>query len=622
MAISYSNFLEISITASLMIAAILLFRVIFKRAPRWVFCLMWGVVALRLVLPFSLESRFSLLPEKEVISSSHAIGMIYDKDVTAQDVLSGRFPKEDTEFLVPDPNSSSIGSDSQITAPDSDIRNDQVHQGTANITVPDGDGTLSPDTEVTGEDKAPVKDKGLKITFSNVLFAVWVTGAALLAGYFAVSALSLRMRLNTATLLYKNIKQSDNIKSPFVLGLIFPKIYLPYNIDISDVEYVLAHEKAHISRGDHVTKVFAFALLSVYWFNPFVWIAYVMFCRDIELACDEKVIKELDADGRHAYSYALLNCSVKHRSFAGCPVAFGETDVRRRVKGVMGYKKPALSVIALALAACFLASLCLMTYPIAQEIEIPENIEIENNEQDDIDEIVPVFEHTNRGLTVTATEENPTDGRYSNFRLTSGDKSVDFTGDAHAEYSPYVYYKGMNGTDDPTTPELTGCGVSQIIVNFVTEHTEDTHKEEVHLFDARTLKEYEIVDVGAIIADNIKLRETKHYYVFEFFSTKVIMEKYDVEILGIDLSGDLIFDANYRYYPARVGPCTTDKDFVCEMLWQEEDGDVFARVELKFYFSGTKYIISSADLDIVDDSDMRISRCEDMDILNFERYYP
>jgi len=614
MAISYSTFLEMSVTASLMIVAILVFRQIFKRVPRWVFCLMWGIVAIRLVLPVSLESGFSLLPEKEMISSSAVIGMIYDKDVNAQDVLSGRFPSEDTN--VPSPDS------------DGDILNDRQHQSTSDITAPDGDGVILPDSQTTDIDVSSDENNG-SYTVKTVLFIVWVMGAVILAGYFAFSAISLKMKLSTATLLYKNIRQSENIKSPFVFGFFSPKIYLPYNIKPSDMPYVLAHETAHISRGDHITKVIAFSLLSLYWFNPLVWIAYVTFCRDVELACDEKVIKTLDTDGRRSYSYALLNCSVKRNSFAGCPVAFGETDVRRRVSGVMKYKKSGIAMIAFALAATVLASLCLMTYPIAQEPDnsgvVNTNDKTENNEQGNIDNINLAFEHTNRGLTVTTTEESPTDGRYTEFLLINGDVSVNFTGNALAEYSPYVYYKVMCGDYEEGAPVIIECGEpvtdgTKIAVNFVTEHTEDTHKEELHLFDPTTMKEYEVLDVGALISDEIVIRETQSYYVFEFFSTKVVISRDYVEANEIDLSGDLDFGSYYRYYPARVGSCTTDRDMVCEMIWREADGDAFARVRTKFYYTDGKYIISSAEIDLVSPN-TRLSRCDDIDILNHESSY-
>lgn len=376
-----TSFFSMCITASLMILAILLLRIILKRAPRWIFCLMWGMVALRLILPISFESRLSLLPAKDVISPSAVIGILADKDVIAQDVLSGIVSDEDIKNPASDNDNTVIGEGDRVTVPDGDIQHEEIHEGTEDITVPDGNIIFSPDIGGIGDvdlPDAPIMDgnnhsadsKSTVDIIITSLFAIWCVGMVALIGYFTVSMISLKTKLNTATLLYKNIKQSENIRSPFVLGVFNPTIYLPYKIDTFDMTYVLAHEKAHIHRGDHITKVIAFALLAVYWFNPLVWVAYIMFCRDIELACDEKVIKKFDTDGRRAYSYALLNCSVKHRSFVGCPVAFGETGVKRRVKGVMGYKKPTFSVIALALAACLLASLCFMTYPANEQSNI------------------------------------------------------------------------------------------------------------------------------------------------------------------------------------------------------------------------------------------------------------
>ena len=192
---------------------------------------------------------------------------------------------------------------------------------------------------------------------------VWLAGLILMLGYALVSYLLLRRRVATATLLRENIKQSERVDSPFVLGLLRPTIYLPYAMDEADMGHVIAHERAHIHRGDHWWKPLGFLILAVYWFNPLVWVAYILFCRDMERACDEKVAANLAHEERQAYSTALLHCGVRRRTVAACPLAFGEVGVKSRVKSVMHYKKPAFWVVFIALAACIVVAVCFLTVP-------------------------------------------------------------------------------------------------------------------------------------------------------------------------------------------------------------------------------------------------------------------
>ena len=181
--------------------------------------------------------------------------------------------------------------------------------------------------------------------------------------YTVISYAKVKRKIGTAVLLRDNIYQSENVVSPFVLGIIKPKIYLPFNMNEKDMEHVVAHEMAHIRRKDHLSKPLGFLLLTLHWFNPLMWLGYVLLCRDIELACDEKVIKELDHDARADYSEALLTCSVNRRMIAACPLAFGEVGVKDRVKSVLNYKKPAFWVIIAAVVACVAVAVCFLTNP-------------------------------------------------------------------------------------------------------------------------------------------------------------------------------------------------------------------------------------------------------------------
>ncbi len=307
----FLKIVNLSLTASWLVLAILVFRLLFRKAPKWIYCLMWGLVGLRLILPFSFESIFSLIPSAEPLPDE----ILY----TAQPAI-----------------------DSGIHIIDSTVN-------------PILSASLSP---TAGASVNPTQ------VWSFILACLWGIGVAAMLIYTIISYALLRRRVATATKLRNNIKESEAVDSPFVLGIFRPTIYLPYRMNEADREYVIAHEKAHIRRGDHLYKPLGFLLLSFYWFNPLLWVAYILLCRDIEGACDEKVIGTMETEDRRAYSTALLNCSVHRRRIAACPLAFGEVGVKARVKGVMFYKKPTFWLIALSVLACTTVALCFMTSPV------------------------------------------------------------------------------------------------------------------------------------------------------------------------------------------------------------------------------------------------------------------
>lgn len=301
---------NLSIMASWLVLAVLLIRLVFRKAPKWVSCLLWGLVALRLICPVSIASTFSLIPAAEPLP---------------QDILDTQAPEIRSGVEIID---------------------SFVNPALANAMSPTPGGSMNP-----------------MQLWAVVLSWIWAVGAAAMLLYALAGYLLLKHRVATATLLRENIKQSERVASPFVLGFFRPVIYLPYHAAEEDLTYVIAHEKAHIRRKDHWWKPVGFVLLAVYWFNPLLWAAYVLLCRDIEAACDEKVIREMGKEERRAYSTALLHCSVRHRVIAAYPLAFGETDVKGRIQGIMNYKKPALWVALLAVAATTLAAVCLLTVP-------------------------------------------------------------------------------------------------------------------------------------------------------------------------------------------------------------------------------------------------------------------
>ena len=302
--------INMGISASWLILAVLLCRFVLRKAPKWVNVLLWGIVAARLLFPFSIESDWSLIPSAETISP---------------EIMMDAAPT--------------------------------IHTG-----IPVINNTVNPIISQSFAPSPVASANPLQI-WIPVLAAVWIVGATVLLVYTAASFLLLRKKVDTAVLLRDNIFQSEYVSSPFVLGVIRPKIYLPFKIDGQDMEHVIAHEMAHIRRRDHWWKPLGFLLLTVHWLNPLMWLTYVLLCRDIELACDEKVIKELDHEQRADYTQALLACSVSRHMIAACPLAFGEIGVKERVRSVMSYKKPAFWVVVLAVAACGVVAVCFLTNP-------------------------------------------------------------------------------------------------------------------------------------------------------------------------------------------------------------------------------------------------------------------
>lgn len=306
-------FLEIvnrSIAASWIVIAVLILRFCLKKAPKWVNVLLWGIVAVRLIFPFSIESALSLIPSAETVSPSIMME-------TAPSVQTG------------------------VPALDQVIN-------------PVIDHSLAP---APGASANPLQ------IWIPVLTVIWLWGVAALFLYSAVSYRRLRRRVCEAVILRDNIYQSENVCSPFVLGIIRPKIYLPYHMDKREMDHVIAHEQTHIRRRDHWWKPLGFLLLTVHWFNPLLWLGYILLCRDIELACDEKVIREMGSEQRADYTQALVSCSVSRRSIAACPLAFGEVGIKERVKSVMNYKKPAFWIILASALICAAAAVCFLTNP-------------------------------------------------------------------------------------------------------------------------------------------------------------------------------------------------------------------------------------------------------------------
>ena len=307
----FFRLLNISINAGWLVLAVLMLRVLLKKAPRWLHVALWGLVGIRLALPFSIESIFSLIPSAETVPPT----IVYERE-----------PAIDSGF-------SSV---------------DQI----VNPIVAD---RFTPDFTTSAN---PLQAWGA------ILSCVWLIGLFLMVAYMLIGYLRLRFRLRTATKREGRVYESEFVSSPFILGIFRPRIYLPYGLNENTVDHVVAHEEAHLKRRDHLIKPLAFLFLAVYWFQPLLWVAYILLCRDIEYACDEKVIKNESDETRREYSMALLSCSIRRFSIAACPLAFGEVGVKARIKNVMNYKKPTFWLILLAVVAIIVASVCFLTNPL------------------------------------------------------------------------------------------------------------------------------------------------------------------------------------------------------------------------------------------------------------------
>ena len=317
----FIHVLNISITASFLVLAIILYRLFAKKAPKWVSVLLWGLVGLRLLFPFSIESALSLIPSKNTIPTT---------------ITHDRYPALDTGF----------GSVDEIVNP-----------------------ILSGSMEAR-----PEYSSNPMHVWITALGWIWLAVMLCMLLYMAASFIYLRIKTRVKVEREDNVYLCDYVKTPFILGIIKPRIYLPSDISDKDYSLVVAHERAHIKRLDHIWKPLGFLLLSIYWFNPLLWVAYVLLCRDIESACDEKVISNLGDNEKADYSEALLTLGIKNRVISACPLAFGEVSVKSRVSAISKYKKPATIAIVISLIVCTIFAACFLTYKKNNSVAIDQGI--------------------------------------------------------------------------------------------------------------------------------------------------------------------------------------------------------------------------------------------------------
>ena len=311
MAAVFLKLLNLSISASWLVLAVLVLRLVSKRSPKWMNVLLWGIVALRLVLPFSVESALSLIPSAETVSPAV-------------------------------------------------VQFDPAPTITSGVKIIDNAVNPSLSEHFAA---APLASVNPLYVWTYLAGWVWLIGLGVMLLYALASYLRLRRRVSVSLCVRENIYLCDAISSPFILGVVKPRIYLPSGLDEVQRQNVLSHERAHLARRDHWWKPLGFALLAVYWFNPVLWLAYTLLCRDIELACDERVIRTMDESAVKTYSTVLLACSMPRKAVITCPLAFGEVGVKERVKNALHYKKPAFWVVAASVAVCVVVAVCFLTNP-------------------------------------------------------------------------------------------------------------------------------------------------------------------------------------------------------------------------------------------------------------------
>jgi len=356
---------EISLRASFLILVVLFIRLIFRNLSRNFVCLLWMLVAVRLILPFEITSNFSLQPDTDRVlelagitsaelsdNSAHNTGTMHSNNSEAS---SDTAAFEHSGYIATNKHPENTYSDTATITenrqPSTNVQNDQT-----NKTLP------------------VVNTAAQPIVIQDIFTAIWILGATIILAYGLISYIRIRLLLSDAVHTEKNIWLSNRIDTPFVCGYFKPHIYIPFSVEEAQLPYIIAHESAHIDHFDHFGKLSGFLLLSIYWFNPFIWVAYYCYCKDLELACDERVINTLGNDAKKAYSEALLTCSVSNKALLQSPLSFSELSVKERIINILNYKKPGLWSIIAAILLCIFTAVCFLTDPQTSKNDLNEKI--------------------------------------------------------------------------------------------------------------------------------------------------------------------------------------------------------------------------------------------------------
>ncbi|MBO7254396.1 MAG: M56 family metallopeptidase, partial [Clostridia bacterium] len=437
----FLKILNMSISASFLVLAVLILRIVLKNAPKWIRVVLWGIVAVRLVCPSFIESEISLIPQKEYVTKSDIEfenSSMNDFHISTNDSFSENISMVDSskdDYLFGDISQDYTFSGNDDTISGNSSMNEESNSmgdlSKESVSIENSFlGHISGDSENSKSEiiKNPPVSEKQNNNLLSIVAIIWDFGMGLMVLYFVLSYVKLYNKVKTAVRLKDNIFQSENVYSPFILGFFNPKIYIPFNMPEKEMNFVLSHEKSHLRRKDHWWKPLGYLLLMVHWFNPFIWVSYILLCKDIELASDEKVVKNFSVEQKADYAKALLLCSVGKRNVLTCPVSFGETDIKGRVASVLKHKKPAVWIIAIGVVSCALLVAFFLTDPREETESSAEESNLSENSNN-----VSEIEASENTSDESTAEENPIEIKikYNGF----DDSELDFTDSDDSE--PY-----------------------------------------------------------------------------------------------------------------------------------------------------------------------------------------
>lgn len=481
----FVKLLNISILSVPLVVFVIFYRLVDKKLPKWIRCALWAVVAVRLICPLNIESPIGVAPSVDRAFDT-IVGSITPGALEVN--ISEMNIQKENELEINEPN---------VDVSDMDVSDKNVSEMNAPV-ISTSEINIS-DNYISGHNIA------------HVLSWIWLTGFAVFTGYFILGTAKMRRKVDSAINIFDNIYICDDINTPFVMGILSPKIYLPSSMDENNKNSVLAHESAHISRFDYIWKPLGFLVVSLHWFNPFCYVAYILFCHDIEYACDEKAVKNMQKEERKSYSEALLTYSIKDYSFIPDRVAFSEASVKRRIKNVRNFKKQAIWAVMAVLAACALAGCALFTHQTAQK-------EVENTSE--------ILTFTEGFALYTADVEGVV---LQPNLLLKNDSTFSFSYDALSSYLSWGYYEITDG--------MIYCRTSDGQFKYV----------------------FDICDDGSLILNGE-------------FSSKVYISSKNLSLAGAKFTFQKLNGINDAYAPANVPTIVTlrdDSEYV-HSKWDEE----------------------------------------------------
>ncbi len=520
----FLKLVNMSISASWLVLIVLVLRLILKKAPKWISVLLWGIVAVRLICPFSIESAFSLMPSAEIIPTNILTETNYEADTG----------------IVP--------IDNQVN----EYIGEHYFEG---VTVPVNAG----------------------YDFVSIATIIWIGGCVVLAVYIIISYVRLKSQLDTAVLIEGRIYRSEKVNSSFVLGVMQPKIYVPFQLNGQQLNYVIAHEQAHITRRDHWWKLFGFTLLSIHWFNPLVWVSYLLFCKDMELACDERVIQNFDKAQKADYSQALLSCSVNNKMMIASPLFFGEIGVKERVKTVLNYKKPGFWIVIVSVIICGIVAVCFLTNPeskgeqnIVSSNETDNDfmvmvdnilIEIEKESLDKLSPIVQMFEEDKIAFLKTIAQLDAQEVLEVVSILVTGKSDIELEEMKEELYSLQSIYKGWGGTEIVSSIDIVLAAIDVAVPNesFMKLIMERITRDKGFYLEDDAKKYEETIE--NITEDAVVLlcqSESKKYTVYGFISPEYGKLGIMIDYVMDDNSSFLKFLGPYTWAYSETIPSVTE----------------------------------------------------------------